>query len=258
MNKLTKILLISLIMNFILIASVFAIGYSERIEVLKDKTVGMYFNGHKLSLKDSNTGEKYYPLIYKDRTYIPVRAFLNVIGVDVDWNEDYNMVMFETEYDVVTGRKMPDLGTWYKEKYYEQIEEERNNAEEKEIETVYYNVDAEIVNIPKINNILLSNKESATLNTEWLGKSKDYLREYIFISEPLIFKEKTYNHGHDLEYFYNELLNVLKEQGFSFLEENYKDGVMERKYIKSDMNMYVIKSEQSVTLKIIKGTIVDR
>lgn len=262
MKRLGKILIISLILNIIFITSIFATIYQERIEVLRDKTVSMYFNGHKLSLVDSNTGEKYYPLLYKDRTYIPVRAFLNVVGVEVDWDEDNNLVLFETNYDIKTGRENRYLGSWYKEQIYNELMEEelekKELGEKEVIPTVYYSVDHDLFHIPIVQNVHVKNKTEAIYETEWLGDSKEFLNQYIFISKPLVLTEKQYNSGHDLNLFYEKFRQVLREHGFSMLEEGKTEKGYERKFVKGNMNLFVIQGTDNITLKMIKGTFVDR
>lgn len=257
MKKISKFLLFSFIINCLLISSIFAVSYYKNVQVIRDKTVSMYFNGHKLSLVDSSTQEKYYPLLYRNRTYIPVRAFLNVVGVEVDWDEDNNLALFETAYNIKTGQKLNYLNNWYKEQYYNQ-QSENQEIEKEEISTISYIVDESFVYIPKLNNIKVDNKEFVVEDNKWLGKSKEYLKEYIFISEPLIIKEKSFNYGLDLGMFYEQLRAVLKEQGFSMLTEQNTDLGYERKYVKENMNLYVIKSDNDITLKIIKGTMIDR
>lgn len=256
MKKIKNIFIVSLLLNFIFISTIFALSYQEKISVIKDKDISMYFNGHKLSLIDNKTGEKYYPLVYNNRTYIPVRAFLNVVGVNVDWDEDNNIAIFETKYNVETGMKEKNLGNWYKEQFYNQIFEQEENKKQN-IETVYYEVDKTFINIPKVNNIHLKNKEVLD-GTIWTGKSKDFLREYVFISEPLIFEEKNKNYGYDLNLFFEKLQSVLKKDGYSLLNESQIDNGFEYKYIKSDMNLYVQKTNDYVLLKVIKGTMIER
>ena len=257
MKNISKILLFSFIINCLLFSSIFAVSYYKNVQVIRDKTISMYFNGHKLSLVDSNTQEKYYPLLYRDRTYIPVRAFLNVVGVNVDWDEENDLALFETDYDIKTGQKLNYLNNWYKEQYYNQQSEEQEILKE-EIETISYIVDENFIYIPKLDNIKVDNKELVVEDNKWLGKSKEYLREYVFISEPLIIKEKKYNYGLDLGMFYEQLRETLKQQGFSMLSEQNIDNGYERKYVKENMNLYVIKTETEITLKIIKGTMIDR
>ena len=258
MKKISKIFLFSFIINCLLMSSIFAVSYYKNVQVIRDKTISMYFNGHKLSLVDSKTQEKYYPILYRDRTYIPVRAFLNVVGVTVDWDEDNNLALFETRYNIKTGQPLSYLTNWYKEQYYNQQIENLEQEKENSIDTISYIVDDSFIYIPKLNNIMVENKDLVMENNQWLGQSTEYLREYIFISEPLIIKEKNNNYGLDLGLYYEQLREILRQQGFSMLTEQTTDSGYERKYVKENMNLYVIKNDSSIILKVIKGTMIDR
>jgi hypothetical protein len=136
--------------------------------------------------------------------------------------------------------------------------EKKEMPKKEVIPTVYYNVDYDIFHIPVVNNVQVKNKLEVISGTEWLGDSKEFLNQYIFISKPLILCENNYNSGHDLNVFYEKLRVVLREHGFSMLEEGATDKGYERKFVKGNMNLFVIQGTDNITLKMIKGTFVDR
>ena len=64
----------------------FISGENEEITLLLSKSIKIKYNGILQKFTDVN-GTEVFPLLYKDTTYLPVRAISNMYGASVEWDE---------------------------------------------------------------------------------------------------------------------------------------------------------------------------
>ena len=87
--KRNKHLLIGLVVG-VLIASggqIFAASAIEKIEAYINHDMTFTFDGEKKALPDD-----YEVLVYKDKSYVPVRFVAENLGATVDWNDDTKVI----------------------------------------------------------------------------------------------------------------------------------------------------------------------
>ena len=54
------------------------------IQALLNDQISLKINGEIKTMSDATTGEREYPITYKDRTYIPLRSVATLLGMNVD------------------------------------------------------------------------------------------------------------------------------------------------------------------------------
>ena len=64
---------------------------NETINALLNQKLTIKYNGVEQSMKDAN-GDTVYPISYNGTTYLPVRTICNMLGVDIEWDEQTNTV----------------------------------------------------------------------------------------------------------------------------------------------------------------------
>lgn len=85
---------VSILLNLALVTAT-AMGNRELIQAWLCPDVSMEWNGVEFSPTEDN-GERVYPIIYNDRTYLPVRYVAEKAGVSVGWDADTNTVQLGT------------------------------------------------------------------------------------------------------------------------------------------------------------------
>ena len=93
-------LVVSLLANTIMVTILAAAGGEEIISAILNKDTRMTWNGDEFLLIDTVTNEPVYPIVYKDRTYIPARFIAEKAGVQVDWDDETKTVSFQTQPEV--------------------------------------------------------------------------------------------------------------------------------------------------------------
>lgn len=86
--------IVSVVLNVALV-TVTAVGNRQLIEAWLCPDVKMEWNGVEFSPTEDN-GERVYPIIYNDRTYLPVRFVAEKAGVTVGWDGVNNTVQLGT------------------------------------------------------------------------------------------------------------------------------------------------------------------
>ncbi len=88
--KKSRLILISLSIS--LLAAVFALGISativttQSITALIDSNIAVRYNGDNWSMYDAN-GNAVYPINYNGTVYLPIRAFCDIFGISIDWED---------------------------------------------------------------------------------------------------------------------------------------------------------------------------
>lgn len=80
------------ILALLISSNVFAVSTALWIQALRDETVKFTYNGVRQEFFDPATGEKLTPIIYNDRTYLPVRAIAEFLSLEVTWDETTNTI----------------------------------------------------------------------------------------------------------------------------------------------------------------------
>lgn len=86
------IVMLAVIMLFAFTAGVVAAPVVQQITASLASDIQFSVKGKAWAPKDAD-GSALYPIIYNDRTYLPVRAIGDALGVKVDWNNDTRTVI---------------------------------------------------------------------------------------------------------------------------------------------------------------------
>lgn len=88
--KKSRLILISLSIS--LLAAVFALGISativttQTITALIDSNIAVRYNGDNWFMYDAN-GNAVFPINYNGTVYLPIRAFCDIFGIGIDWED---------------------------------------------------------------------------------------------------------------------------------------------------------------------------
>ncbi len=74
----------------------FTAQQNEEITLLLSKSIGIKYNDVLQTFTDAN-GTQVFPLLYKDTTYLPVRAISNMYGASVEWDGTNNRITLVKE-----------------------------------------------------------------------------------------------------------------------------------------------------------------
>lgn len=80
---------------------------NSQIQAILNDQIKVTLNGQVQEFKDETTNETQYPITYKDRTYLPLRAVANLVGVDVDYDVGSNTAILKSDKD--TTNKMLNI-----------------------------------------------------------------------------------------------------------------------------------------------------
>ena len=86
------IVMLAVVMLFAFTAGVFAAPAVEQITASLAADIKITLNGDSWQPKDAD-GSDLYPIIYNDRTYLPVRAVAEALGIKVNWDESTRTVI---------------------------------------------------------------------------------------------------------------------------------------------------------------------
>lgn len=86
------IVMLAVVMLFAFTAGVVAAPVVQQISASLATDIQFTVKGKAWAPKDAD-GSALYPIIYNDRTYLPVRAVGDALGVKVDWNNDTRTVI---------------------------------------------------------------------------------------------------------------------------------------------------------------------
>lgn len=94
MKKVPVILLTSGI-TLALSTTLFALS-SETVTALLNRSLSIEYNGKTQTMTDAN-GKTVYPITYNDSTYLPVRAICDMLGIEIDWDEEGSRVLISDD-----------------------------------------------------------------------------------------------------------------------------------------------------------------
>ena len=73
---------------------------NSQIQAILNDQINLKINGEIKTMSDATTGEREYPLTYKDRTYIPLRSVATLLGMNVDYDDTTKTAIVNSkEYD---------------------------------------------------------------------------------------------------------------------------------------------------------------
>lgn len=94
MKKSYKIIGVSLIAASCFTLGVGASGTLTNISAYLNNRLNIDLNGEKFDAKEKD-GSILYPITYNDRTYLPVRALSEKLGLEVSWDENTQTIVIE-------------------------------------------------------------------------------------------------------------------------------------------------------------------
>lgn len=94
--KLRKNLILPLTVGIIL-GSVTTVTAGTWISAYKNTEMKITYNGKTQTFVDSVSGEIQTPIMYNDRTYLPVRAVAEMLGVNVDYDGNTQTVILKSD-----------------------------------------------------------------------------------------------------------------------------------------------------------------
>lgn len=93
------VLLLSALLIFILGIAVGASDSKKQyIKAVIDNTLKVVINGETFSVKDSD-GTEIKPIIYNNRTYLPLRSVSEICNFSIDWDSKSNTIILDSEND---------------------------------------------------------------------------------------------------------------------------------------------------------------
>ena len=87
------ILMLAVVMLFAFTAGVVAAPDVQQITAKLATDFKITLNGNAWAPKDNADGSTLYPIVYKNRTYLPVRAVAEALDVNVDWDAKTSTVI---------------------------------------------------------------------------------------------------------------------------------------------------------------------
>ena len=60
---------------------------NSQIQAILNDQISLKINGEVKIMSDATTGQREYPITYKDRTYIPLRSVATLLGMEVDYDD---------------------------------------------------------------------------------------------------------------------------------------------------------------------------
>lgn len=113
MNK-KKFIFILLVVALLIPATVLSAGIRENISAIINKDIKITWNGQPYTPVDDVTNEPMYPIVYKDRTYLPVRYVAEKAGVDVGWDGNTSTVILNREVEATVPPTSTEQQGWIK------------------------------------------------------------------------------------------------------------------------------------------------
>jgi hypothetical protein len=81
----------------VVIGGLSVVGANQAIQALQNTEIKVSLNGQVQEFKDETTGEVQYPITYHDRTYLPLRNVANLAGLYVDYDNNTNTAILESQ-----------------------------------------------------------------------------------------------------------------------------------------------------------------
>ncbi len=103
-RKLRILMLLTIILSFALGAVANANGGLTRLtEVYLNNDISVVINGTVFNAKDPQDGSTYVPMTYKGRTYLPLRAVAEAVGLPVDYDANTKTAYLGTKPGTIGG-----------------------------------------------------------------------------------------------------------------------------------------------------------
>lgn len=109
MKKRISAFLLALMMTLTLTAGVLAVGNREAISAQLWPDITICYNGQERKLQDAD-GDPCYPIVYRERTYLPIRAVSEMLDIPVDWEGSTQTVLIGTRPEDIL---RPDITILY-------------------------------------------------------------------------------------------------------------------------------------------------
>ena len=93
-NNLKKIVATGL--TGFLLGTTLTVSAGTWIQAYRNDEIKILLNGELQTFRDATTNEIELPIMYNDRTYLPLRSLATMLGVNVDYDETTDTVIIET------------------------------------------------------------------------------------------------------------------------------------------------------------------
>jgi len=87
MRKLSSCIVIVLIVSIIAAGMVWSVSTTRKVDAMANDNIKIYFDGNLKSFTEAD-GSKISPVIIGGRTYLPLRAVADLVGLGVEWVAD--------------------------------------------------------------------------------------------------------------------------------------------------------------------------
>jgi len=99
MKKMTKVSLavvVLLVTSIIAAGTVWGSNALRKIDAVANDNIKIYYNGDLANLTDTD-GSKISPVIINGRTYLPLRAMSELLGIDIEWDGTTQSIYLSTD-----------------------------------------------------------------------------------------------------------------------------------------------------------------
>lgn len=103
-KKLRILMLLTIVLSFVLGAVANAAGGLTKLtDVYLNSDISVVINGTVFNAKDPQDGSTYVPMTYKGRTYLPLRAVAEAVGLPIDYDANTKTAYLGTKPGTIGG-----------------------------------------------------------------------------------------------------------------------------------------------------------
>lgn len=84
----------------IMIGTTLTVAAGTYVQAYRNEEISIVVDGEKKVFRDALTNEIEYPLTYNNRTYLPLRSVANMLGFEIDYDDETKTVEIETNNNV--------------------------------------------------------------------------------------------------------------------------------------------------------------